>query len=307
MTMRFALFLAVAVAAPAAAQSVENQIRTEVARYTTAVNSGKPSAVAALYLNDSRTSSVGDGQIYRGWQRIAELLREAYAEAGTIRMTTDSVDVLRLGNDAALAVVRYQWVLGSTGQAFPGAMTLVYTRTRRGWRVVHDHTSTLQSAALAPTPVAAPTDSGPTSPRRQTVSCTVTRIVDGDTFECARLGPIRPIGMDAPERNQAPFGAQASAALAALMPVGSEVHIEPDVQARDRNGRLLAYVWVGRTMVNWRMVRDGWAVLLTIQPNAQYVEWFTDAERRARDEGRGLWATGGFDCRPDDHRRNRCE
>ena len=305
--MRFALFLAVAVAAPAAAQSVETQIRTEVARYTAAVNSGKPSAVAALYLNDPRTSSAGDGRIYRGWQRIAELLREAYAQAGTIRMTTDSVDVLRLGNDAALAVVRYQWVRGSTDQALAGAMTLVYTRTRRGWRVAHDHTSTLQSAALAPVPVAAPTDSGPASPRRQTISCTVTRVVDGDTIDCARIGRVRLIGMDTPEANQHPFGAHASAALIALIQVGTEVQLEPDVQARDRNGRLLAYVWVGRTMVNWRMVRDGWAVLLTIQPNAQYVEWFTDAERRARDEGRGLWATGGFDCRPDDRRRNRCE
>jgi micrococcal nuclease len=303
------LLLSFTLASTATAQSVEDQIRTEVARYVTAVNGGDPSALAALYLNDPRISSVGDGDIYRGWQRIAQVIRDAYGQAGTIRMTTDSVDVLRLGNDAALAVVRYQWVLGrSNGQPVTGAMTLVYTRTRRGWRVAHDHTSTLRSGAPASAaPAAALADSGPTAPRRETSSCIITRIVDGDTIDCARIGRVRLIGMDTPESNQRPFGAQASKALAALIPVGTETRLEPDVDARDQYGRLLVYAWVGRTMINWRMVREGWAVLLTYQPNVQYVDWFVDAERRAREEGRGLWATGGFDCRPADHRRNRCE
>jgi uncharacterized protein (TIGR02246 family) len=309
MTMRFAtLCLSVGLVSTAAAQTVEDQIRTEVARYATAVNSGDPQRVAALYLNDPRASTVGDGQIYRGWERIGELLREVYAQAGTIRMTTDSVEVMRLSNDAAVAVVRYQWVFGrSNGQPLNGAMTLVYTRTRRGWRVAHDHTSALQSGAPASAPLTALTDSGPTNPWRETFSCTVSRVIDGDTIECAQIGRVRLIGMDTPESNQPPFGAQASAALAALIPVGAEVQLEPDVEARDRYRRLLAYVWIGHTMINWRMVREGWAVLLTYPPNVQYVDAFTDAERLAREEGRGLWATGGFDCRPVDHRGKRCE
>jgi uncharacterized protein (TIGR02246 family) len=307
--MRFAtLMLSFALASTAVAQTVESQIRTEVTRYVTAVNGGEPSAIAALYLHDPRTSTVGDGQIYRGWQRIAELLREVYAQAGTIRMTTDSVDVHRLGDNAAIAVVRYQRMLGrSNGLPLTGAMTLVYTRTPRGWRVAHDHTSTLHPAAPVSVPPTALTDSGPTNPRRETFSCTVSRVIDGDTIQCAQIGRVRLIGMDTPESNQPPFGAQASAALAALIPVGAEVQLEPDVEARDRNRRLLAYVWVGHTMINWRMVREGWAVLLTYPPNVQYVDAFTDAERRAREEGRGLWATGGFDCRPVDHRGKRCE
>ena len=307
--MRFTiLLLSLAHALTAAAQTVEHQIQTEVARYVTAMNSGEPRALAALYLNDPRTSSAGDGEIYRGWKRIDEVISEAYGRAGTIRMTVDSVHVLRLGNDGAVAVLRYQWVVGSSnGQPLPGAMTLVYTRTRRGWRVAHDHTSTLHSAASAATPPSAPADSGPTSPRRETSSCTVTRITDGDGIECAGMGRVRLIGIDTPERSQGPFGQTAGAALAGLLPVGTQAQLEQDVDARDQFGRLLGYVWVGRTMINWRMVRDGWAVLLTYQPNVQYVDWFIDAERRAREEGRGLWASGGFDCRPIDHRRNRCE
>jgi endonuclease YncB( thermonuclease family) len=299
--MRFAtLMLSLALASTAVAQSVENEIRAEVARYVAAINTGNASTVAALYLNDPRTSSAGDGGIYWGWRGIAQAAREM----GTIRMTADSVAVLQLSDDAAFAVLRMRWTLASTSEARTGAMTLVYTRTREGWRVAHDHTSTRSAPGTAPPTFA---DAGPSAPRRATTSCTITRIIDGDTIECARLGRVRLIGMDTPESNQRPFGAQASKALVVLLPVGSEVRLEPDVEARDRYRRLLAYVWAGDTMINWRMVREGWAVLLTYPPNVQYVDAFADAERRAREERRGLWATGGFDCRPADHRGNRCE
>jgi uncharacterized protein (TIGR02246 family) len=299
----------VLVGSAAAAQSVERQITSEVAQFVAAVNSGDARKVAALYLDDSRTSSVGDGGITRGWQRVSDLIQESFGRAGRIRMATDSITVLPLGDKAAVAVLRYRWMIGrENDRRVAGAMTLVYTRTRRGWRVAHDHTSTLETVgSVAGETSAAPSDSGPTAPRRQTSTCTITRIVDGDTIECAKTGHVRLIGMDTPEAHQRPFGAQASAALAGLIPVGIDVQLELDVGARDRSGRLLAYVWVRNTMINWRMVRDGWAVLLTYPPNVQYVDWFTEAERRARDEKRGLWATGGFDCRPVDRRARRCD
>ena len=309
MTIRFAsLLLALSIASPAGAQSVENQIRAEVARYVAAINRGDVRAVAGLYLNEARTSTIGDGEIHRGWDQIARLLRDVYAQAGTIRMTSDSVAVFPLGAGAAIATLRYTWTIGgSNPEPATGAMTLVYTRTRQGWRVAHDHTSTLQPATPAHGSLTSVADSGPTSPRRSTSECTVKRITDGDGIECEGIGRVRLIGMDTPELDQKPFGRQAAAALGSLVRVGARVRIEQDVDARDRNGRLLAYVWVGRVLVNWRMVREGWATLLTYQPNVQYVDWLIDAERRARAEGRGLWGTGGFECLPRDHRGGRCE
>lgn len=307
--MRFATLLSVLIlASRAGAQSVETQIRAEVDRYVAAINSANAGAVASLYLSQPSASSVGDGQIHRGWQRIADLLRDVYAQVGAIRMTTDSLAVTPLGTDAAIAVLRYRWAFErASGGPVTGAMTLVYARTPQGWRVAHDHTSTLQPAIFPVGALPAVADSGPTAPRRQTVACTVTRITDGDGIVCNRIGRVRLIGIDTPEMNQRPFGEQAAAALGEMIRVGSIVQLEPDVEARDRYGRVLAYVWVGGAMANWRMVREGWAVLLTYQPNVQYVEAFTDAVRRAREEKRGLWATGGFDCSPADHRRQQCK
>jgi micrococcal nuclease len=307
--MRLALvLLCLTFSSPASAQTVEDQIRAEVRRYVDAFNSGDPDVVAALYLDTAAATSFGDGEMYRGWQAIADLLRQAYAQVGRIQVTVDSVDVLRLGTDAAIASMRYRWVLGGPpGQASTGAMTLVYLRTPDGWRVAHDHTSTLATDSHVVSSSPPLTDSGPPRPVRTTSNCTITRIVDGDTIECSRRGRVRLIGIDTPESDQEPFGSQATAALSALIQPGSTVQLELDVETRDRYDRLLAYVWSDGLLVNWALVRRGWAVLLTFPLNVQYVDWFTDAERRAREEGRGLWATGGFDCRPVDRRQRRCD
>ena len=307
--MRIAtLLVALTLPSLVGAQSVETQIRTEVERYVAAINSGNAGAVGSLYRSEPSTSSTGDGQIHYGSQRIADLFRELFERAGTVRMTSDSVVVTPLGADAAVAVLRYRWAFEREhSEPVRGAMTLVYTRTAQGWRVAHDHTSTLQAGTVPLGAMSVVADSGPTRPRRQTVACTVTRITDGDGIVCNRIGRVRLIGIDTPEMDQRPFGQRSAAALGSLVHVGSVVQLEPDVEERDPYRRALAYVWVGRTLVNWRMVRDGWAVLLTYPPNVQYADAFTEAEGRARKEKRGLWAMGGFDCPPADHRRKRCE
>ena len=102
--------------------------------------------------------------------------------------------------------------------------------------------------------------------------CTVTKVTDGDSIVCGQLGRVRLLGIDAPELSQKPFGKQSQRALAAMIPVGTTVQLEQDVQSRDRNGRLLAYVWRNGRMVNWEMVRAGWVVTLTYAPNVQYVD-----------------------------------
>jgi micrococcal nuclease len=79
------------------------------------------------------------------------------------------------------------------------------------------------------------------------------------------------------------------------------------VEARDQYGRVLAYLWGDGQMLNWMLVRAGYAVVLTYPPNVQYVDWFTAAQEEARQESAGLWAVGGFVCLPIDRRRGRCE
>jgi len=117
---------------------------------------------------------------------------------------------------------------------------------------------------------------------------------------------VRLLGIDAPELSQKPFGKQSQGALALMIPVGTTVQLEQDVQAQDRNGRLLAYVWRDGRLVNWEMVRAGWVVTLTYAPNVQYVDAFRKAAKEAEKDALGLWATDGFACLPFDHRHGSC-
>jgi micrococcal nuclease len=134
----------------------------------------------------------------------------------------------------------------------------------------------------------------------------VTRISDGDTIECNGKFRVRFIGVDSPERDQEPFGTAATAGLAAMLLIGSTVELEPDVDRRDRYDRVLAYVWSEGRMINWLMVRYGWAVPIVFPPNVQYVEYFRSARDLARSESRGLWSVDGFRCEPAAHRARRC-
>jgi micrococcal nuclease len=132
-------------------------------------------------------------------------------------------------------------------------------------------------------------------------------VVDGDTIDCAPIGRVRLIGMDAPEADQGPFGERSTRALADLIPVGSDVAFEQDVEERDQYDRALGYIWADDRLVNWVMVRTGYAVVLTYPPNVQHVDQLEAAQRAAREDGAGLWAIAGFDCAPRDHRAGRCE
>ncbi|MBK8245932.1 MAG: thermonuclease family protein [Gemmatimonadetes bacterium] len=112
--------------------------------------------------------------------------------------------------------------------------------------------------------------------------------------------------MDAPERTQEPHGSAATAALASLLVVGDTVRLESDNTARDQYDRVLAYVWHNGEMVNWQMVRQGWAAALPFPATSRYAAKFEAAERAAERERRGLWHVDGFACRPQDHRARKC-
>lgn len=70
---------------------------------------------------------------------------------------------------------------------------------------------------------------------------------------------------------------------------GKEVRLEKDVSETDRYKRLLRYLWIGDTMINELLVREGYASSSTYPPDVKYQERFREAERLAREEQRGLW------------------
>ena len=131
----------------------------------------------------------------------------------------------------------------------------------------------------------------------------VERVVDGDTI-IARIGDrseaVRLIGLDAPE-SVAPtrpvqcFGAEASQFLEAVLPVGTEITLLRDAEARDVYDRLLGYVVRSHDglFVNLEVVAAGYAAVLTYPPNDHYAGVLDRAEAAAVASGRGLWSVCG--------------
>jgi micrococcal nuclease len=133
----------------------------------------------------------------------------------------------------------------------------------------------------------------------------VTRVVDGDTVR-VRLArgrgtrTVRYIGVDTPETVKPGepvqcYGDQASSFNKRLVQ-GRRVRLEIGRERTDRYGRLLAYVYVrgrGRAFVNAELLRRGYARTLAIPPNTDRAGRFSQLERRAREQRRGLWAACG--------------
>jgi micrococcal nuclease len=128
----------------------------------------------------------------------------------------------------------------------------------------------------------------------------VVRVVDGDTIHVrvdGHLEKVRYIGVNTPEvhhpsKGEEPGGREAHAVNRRLVE-GKRVRLELDVQSRDRYGRLLAYVWIGDTMINAELVRLGYAQVMTVPPNVRHQALFLKLQRDARQSNRGLWTRVG--------------
>ena len=129
---------------------------------------------------------------------------------------------------------------------------------------------------------------------------TVVRVVDGDTVE-VRVGGtaerVRLIGVDTPEtkRPDTPvecYGPEAAAFTERLVPAGTEVRLERDIENRDAYGRLLGYLYrsTDGIFVNYELVRQGYATPLTIEPNVAHAALFVEAARAAERGDAGLWS-----------------
>ena len=153
--------------------------------------------------------------------------------------------------------------------------------------------------------------------RRNTVyKAKVERVIDGDTMIVSFLFDdgskylkerVRFLGVDTPEtvhpnKPVQYYGKEASNFTKKSLE-GKTVWLQTDVAAKDRYDRMLAYVWlrepkakdlddesaIRKHMFNAKLLADGYAQLMTIQPNSRYANIFVHIQREARQEKKGLW------------------
>ena len=137
---------------------------------------------------------------------------------------------------------------------------------------------------------------------------TVIETIDGDTID-VRIGykrqRIRLLGIDTPETKDPRkpvqcFGREASERTDELLPPGTIVRLEHDMDKHDAYNRLLAYVWRASAglFVTLDLVAGGYADILSIPPNTAHANEFRAAMTAAKATPVGLWATCGGPDKP---------
>ena len=131
----------------------------------------------------------------------------------------------------------------------------------------------------------------------------VHRVVDGDTIEViltpnaqtnsaqphnTPIEQVRLIGIDAPEFGQVPWANSARAFVEQALAEGT-LYLEFDQQRSDPFGRLLAYGWHDRQLLNAEIVMAGHALVSPYFPNVKYEKRLQRAQETARLRGVGIW------------------
>jgi micrococcal nuclease len=120
-------------------------------------------------------------------------------------------------------------------------------------------------------------------------TCKVVYVLDGDTINCEHGITVRLLLVDVPDRGR--FGDEARSFVVGLLPKGAEMRLEYDKNARDSEGRWLAYGYLpDGSLLNKRLVERGFAYVEFSAANQARLEELRSAEQSARRQSLGLWS-----------------
>jgi ketosteroid isomerase-like protein len=118
----------------------ERAIRAVLDAQRDAWNRGDIEGYMDGYARSPKTEFVGGDSISRGWQTVLDRYKTKYntrEKMGTL--TFSEIDIKLLSKDAALVLGR--WHLKRAADEPHGIFTLLFRKTKAGWKIVHDHSS----------------------------------------------------------------------------------------------------------------------------------------------------------------------
>ncbi len=127
-------------------------------------------------------------------------------------------------------------------------------------------------------------------------SCTVRSVLDGDSVTLVCDGERRQVRLyciDAPEKEQRPWGDESRSALRSRLRRNDRVQLR--IHDIDSYGRQVAEILHNGENINLLMVRDGYAA---VYPRYCKLPAFYEAEAIARERGLGIWQKAGLHQTP---------
>ena len=152
-----ALVLGLALAGGSNLPAAQRQAKSDAATDVRAVldaqakawNRGDIEGFMAGYWRSEKTTFAGANGVFRGWQALLERYRRTYPDRAAMgALTFSELEITMLAPDAALVLGR--WQLERASGPVGGVFSLVLRKLPEGWRIVHDHTSTVESAPKKP-------------------------------------------------------------------------------------------------------------------------------------------------------------
>jgi uncharacterized protein (TIGR02246 family) len=116
------------------------EVRAVLQAQVEAWNRGDIEGFMRGYEQSEDTVFVSGDTVTRGWQTVLDRYKKGYNsrdKMGTLEFS--ELEITPLGKDTAVVIGR--WQLKRTNDAPHGRFTLIFRRTRAGWRIIQDHTS----------------------------------------------------------------------------------------------------------------------------------------------------------------------
>jgi uncharacterized protein (TIGR02246 family) len=127
---------------PAAAAGPEEEIRKVLERQQADWNRGDIVAFMGGYERSDATTFAGKS-VSRGYERVLGRYRESYPNTEKMgQLTFSEIEVRLLGSKYASVLGQYALKRSKEGGGeAQGRFTLIFRKTRAGWKIIHDHTS----------------------------------------------------------------------------------------------------------------------------------------------------------------------
>jgi uncharacterized protein (TIGR02246 family) len=126
----------------------ESDIRAVLDAQVVAWNRGDVEGFMAGYWKSEKTTFLSSGGVSRGWQALLDRYKRGYPDKKTMgTLTFSELEINMLGPDAAFIIGH--WALDREKDGKPdhpgGVFTLIARKFPEGWRIISDHTSSVEA------------------------------------------------------------------------------------------------------------------------------------------------------------------
>jgi ketosteroid isomerase-like protein len=115
-------------------------VRAVIDAQRDAWNRGDVEGYMAGYARSPNTVFISGDSVTRGWQTVLDRYKKNYDSREKMgRLVFSDLEITPIGTRTA--IVLGSWRLRRANDEPHGRFTLIFRKTKHGWRIVHDHTS----------------------------------------------------------------------------------------------------------------------------------------------------------------------